>query len=39
MDLDNTKSELATREFIAVVLAGFGNQYVFLFIKTLVIDF
>ena len=28
MDLDNTKSELATREFIAVVLAGFGNEYV-----------
>ena len=28
MDLDNTKSELVTREFIAVVLAGFGNEYV-----------
>ena len=31
MDLDNVKSELVTREFIAVVLAGFGNEYVFFF--------
>ena len=28
MDLDNAKSELVTREFIAVVLAGFGNEYI-----------
>jgi hypothetical protein len=28
MDLDNAKSELVSREFIAVVLAGFGNEYV-----------
>jgi hypothetical protein len=33
MDLDNAKSELATREFSAVVLAGFGNEYVSFFIK------
>lgn len=33
MDLDNVKSEPATREFIAVVLAGFGNEYVYFFLK------
>lgn len=33
MDLDNAKSELVSREFIAVVLAGFGNEYVPFFIK------
>jgi hypothetical protein len=33
MDLDNAKSDLATPEFIAVVLAGFGNECVLLFIK------
>lgn len=33
MDLDNAKSELVSREFIAVVLAGFGNEYVPFVIK------
>ncbi|KAF8161016.1 UDP-3-O-glucosamine N-acyltransferase [Crassisporium funariophilum] len=28
MDLDNVKSELVTREFLAVVLAGFGNDLI-----------
>ncbi|KAH9485327.1 putative translation initiation factor eIF-2B subunit gamma [Psilocybe cubensis] len=28
MDLDNVKSDLVTREFLAVVLAGFGNDLV-----------
>jgi len=28
MDLDNVKSDLVTREFLAVLFAGFGNEYV-----------
>jgi len=28
MDLDIVKPDLITREFLAVVLAGFGNEYV-----------
>jgi hypothetical protein len=38
MDLDNAKSELATREFIAVVLAGFGNEYVLSSSRKLVVN-
>lgn len=28
MDLDNVKSDLVTREFLAVLFAGFGNESV-----------
>jgi hypothetical protein len=27
MDLEGTTADLVTREFLAVVLAGFGNEY------------
>ena len=28
MDLNTVKQDLVSREFLAVILAGFGNEYV-----------